>query len=64
MAKKIILSDGEYSVVCKILRTPTNNVSALEDGVDMYYYRELKTHILGKNYRFPDTDDTTEKEDK
>ena len=26
----------------------------------LYYYRELLTHGLKKNYRFPDTDDVSE----
>ena len=58
MAKKIILSDGEYEVLCKLLKsTFAAQCPAFETGVDFYYFGELKTHILKENFRFPDTDD-------
>ena len=57
MAKKIILSDGEYAVLCKVLRAnPPAQVPDL-DGGELYYYRELLTHVLKEDYRFPDTDE-------
>lgn len=56
MSKKIILSDGEYEVLCKLLRqNPPAKVPNL-DGAELYYYRELLTNLLKDNYRFPDTD--------
>lgn len=57
MAKKIILSDGEYAVLCKVLRmNPPAQVPGL-DGGELYYYRELLTKVLKEDRRFPDTDD-------
>lgn len=57
MSKQIILSDGEYAVLCKVLRAnPPAQVPNL-DGGELYYYRRLLTHILRENYEFPDTDD-------
>ena len=61
MAKKIILSDGEYEILCKVLKeTYTAQCPALETGADMFYFRELKTHILKENFRFSDTDEQPE----
>lgn len=59
MVKKLILSDGEYKVLCKILLLiPPSQLPFPDfDGADFFYYRELCTHVLKKNYRFPDTDD-------
>jgi hypothetical protein len=58
MAKKIILSDGEYAVLCKVLRAnPPAKLPTTFDGADLYYYRELLTHVLKEDYRFPDTDE-------
>lgn len=57
MAKKIILSDGEYAVLCKVLRAnPPAQVPDF-DGAELYYYRELLTKVLKEDRRFPDTDD-------
>lgn len=57
MAKKLILSDGEYAVLQKLLQqNPPAQVPNL-DGGELYYYRELLTHVLKEDYRFPDTDD-------
>lgn len=57
MSKQIILSDGEYAVLCKVLRqNPPAQVPNL-DGGELYYYRRLLTYILRENYEFPDTDE-------
>ena len=57
MPKKIFFSYGEYEVLRKVLQNTYVSHPALEDGVDIYYFRELKTHILKENFRFHDTDD-------
>lgn len=60
MAKKIILSDGEYAVLCKVLRmNPPAQVPDL-DGGELFYYRELLTKVLKEDRRYPDTDDHAE----
>lgn len=56
-SKKIILSDGEYEVLCKLLKSPfTEKCPALEDDTDVYYFKELRTRVLKEN----DTDDKGE----
>ena len=57
MAKKIILSDGEYAVLCKVLRAnPPAQVPDL-DGGELRAYRDVLTKILKEDRRFPDTDE-------
>lgn len=62
--KKIILSDEEHELLQNILRKipPAHLPKFLPgyDGADMFYYRNLLTKVLRKNYRFPDTDDGME----
>lgn len=60
MAKKIILGDEEYKVLCKALEAvpPAKAISIADiDGCEKYFYERVLTQILKKDYRFPKTDD-------
>ena len=57
--KKIILSNEEYEVLQKVLRSVPPAKAPL-DGTERYFYRRVLTQVLHKDYSFRDTDDGME----
>ena len=56
MIKKILLSESEYEVLKKVLKSVPPAKTTL-NGAEMRDYREILTIVFGEDYRFPDTDD-------
>lgn len=54
--KKIMLSEDEYAVLQKVLRSVPPAKAPL-DGAERYFYRRVLSRVLQKDYSFPDTDD-------
>lgn len=60
--KKLMLSDDEFAVLQKVLRTVPPAQAPL-DGAERYFYRRVLSRVLQEDRSFPDTDDGMKLED-